>query len=561
MAACASQLTREEEQALYTAPKAPIQKTVTSFQEALQCMDDLFLENDIRDIGVLLEELGDATGKVKVGTRDMMIAAISEMTRKSGAIRVNSYGSDIKNTIEIMKAGGQKSAAAGASVPEYALRGSISQIDDGVTQEAQGGGIVLGPVSFGKKTSSSTSTVSVDLSVITTKDFTVIPGVTSNNTVVVRQTSSGSGDGGSSGSGGSPGTASSGGAAGGGGAGGWSAVGSIHKNTISITYNFNLSTNEGRGQAVRNLMQLGSIELLGKLTRVPYWHCLGLDNNEHPVVQEELKTWYHTLTRDGELIKYLKKQLALHGHYHGPIDASMNKDLQRALRDFAKDRGRKTSGAELDFELFAALTTSRLKQGRKVALWQERTAVYHAGNEEPARAEGPAPAPAGPSLVAAGAGLPADRSPAVEAAPAKAAGGGLRIEPVDPSPGRLPKQLRVSVGTPANVICVVSDSKKQRQARVFPGDLAKAKVGDKDRLQFKLSRSAEGLVLVYEAGETPRFWRGWDELSCVATRAAVGADASPGTDFAPAGSDLAAWRAKLKTGARDTWSEATWRAQ
>ncbi len=65
-------------------------------------MDYLFIDYGVRDLSMLVEELVDQTKKVNAGTRDMLITAVSDMTRRSRAIRVNAFGKDATNVISFL---------------------------------------------------------------------------------------------------------------------------------------------------------------------------------------------------------------------------------------------------------------------------------------------------------------------------------------------------------------------------------------------------------------------------------------------------------------------------
>lgn len=72
-------------------------RTLTDFSEALRCMDSMFIQYGSYDISMLVENLQDDTKKVKAGARDMLVSAVSEMTRRSQAVRLITFGSDAGN--------------------------------------------------------------------------------------------------------------------------------------------------------------------------------------------------------------------------------------------------------------------------------------------------------------------------------------------------------------------------------------------------------------------------------------------------------------------------------
>ena len=73
-------------------PASAPARNITNFSDALRCMDGLFITYGIRDVAVMVEDLDDKTKKVTAGTKDMLISAISTMTRRSRAWRATMTG-------------------------------------------------------------------------------------------------------------------------------------------------------------------------------------------------------------------------------------------------------------------------------------------------------------------------------------------------------------------------------------------------------------------------------------------------------------------------------------
>ena len=66
-------------------------RNIGNFNEALRCMDDLFLAQGKRDIYITTAGIPDATGLIATGTKEMFISAVSRMSAKSGAFRFVDY--------------------------------------------------------------------------------------------------------------------------------------------------------------------------------------------------------------------------------------------------------------------------------------------------------------------------------------------------------------------------------------------------------------------------------------------------------------------------------------
>eukprot|EP01038_Epipyxis_sp_PR26KG_P002958 gene2958-4200_t len=61
--------------------------------------------------------------------------------------------------------------------------------------------------------------------------------------------------------------------------------------TYGVQFNVGRDYTQGSGSAVRTLVDLATIELIGKWARVPYWQCLTLEQN-HPDFQRQLRDWF-----------------------------------------------------------------------------------------------------------------------------------------------------------------------------------------------------------------------------------------------------------------------------
>ncbi len=282
-------------------------RNVTGFSDGLRCMDDMFLKFGIGrgDYVLMIEELKDKTKKVNAGTRQMMLTAISDMTRRSGALRVNTYGADSGNLISFLSENGNKGVYA--NVPAFDIIGSISQYDDSVyKKQADASAELAGTVSGstvggggGKSASSSVTFMTVDLSVITAHNLALLPGVTTRNSVSLFNRGSAS-----------------------------SYDAGISKTGIS--FSFSSDTKDAVGQSLRGLIELSTIELVGKLVKLPYWNCLGMDPN-HPDIQNEISDWFFQLSNTKILHRTLKLQLALRGLYKGKIDESIDDEYIRGI--------------------------------------------------------------------------------------------------------------------------------------------------------------------------------------------------------------------------------------
>ena len=246
LGACVSidkKLEREFER-ISRGPSGSPYKTVTNFSYALSCMDKLMLESKTPKISVMVENLDDKTEEVKTGTRDMLISAISEMTTHSKAIKLIAYGKDTANLISFLKSANQDSVYK--NVPVYDIQGSITQFDKSLMRADTSLGLFWrGVGGSGKAYGASLDVIALDLNVLSAADMSIVPGVTSSNSVAVFQR-------------------------------GDSLNTDASINKLGVYFDINVGGSEGKAQALRNLVELAAIELVGKLTKTPYGQCLGL---------------------------------------------------------------------------------------------------------------------------------------------------------------------------------------------------------------------------------------------------------------------------------------------
>ena len=305
-------------------PKAAPARSFTSFTPALRCMDNLMVSYGVTGVTALVEDLHDATKKVNAGTRDMLISAVSDMTRRSNAVRLVAYGADSANVIGFLREAERKSAYQ--NVPDYGIRGSISQLDENLARRTDNVGVQLGPVGGGRSNLGAAQVLAVDLTMIRTEDLSVVPGVASRNSVVIVREGQGV-DANVSGS--------------------WRSQG------LSLNFERGLERNEGTSQALRGLVELASIELFGRLLKIPYWTCLGADATNEAVAAE-ITDWYYALYGSpGALVTYFQWQLKVRGAYDGEIDGEADESLRDAVSAYRKALGLDPA-PRLDQEFFAA---------------------------------------------------------------------------------------------------------------------------------------------------------------------------------------------------------------
>lgn len=297
----------ETAQTVKQGPAVVPYKSITNFSDGLRCMDNMLLDYGVRDVSVIVEDILDETKKVNAGTKDMLISAISDMTKRSRAIKPIAYGKDSGNTIGFLFQAQQREHFA--VIPPFGIRGSISQFDDAIVRKTIDGGISIEPfINVGAAKSATASVVGLDLNVLTTSDLAVVSGVSSRNSVIFIKEGKG-------------------------------IDGEATIKKFGINFSMSVQRQEGLSQSLRTLVELASIELVGRLARVPYWTCLGATDAD-PAVQAEITDWYDSMAANpAELIEYFQRQLRARKVYYGRVDGQVNDEFKEAVARYREALG------------------------------------------------------------------------------------------------------------------------------------------------------------------------------------------------------------------------------
>lgn len=361
LAACSEESVKKDASANTVAqmkgPETAPVRTITNFSQALTCMDNLFLMYGVRDLVVISEDLKDETKKVSAGTKDMLISTVSNMTKRSRAVRLVAYGSDSGNLIGFMKEAEKKTMFQ--LVPQYGIRGSISQLDESVAKKTEGGGLAIdGFLGVGKASVASTNVLGLDLTMMRTEDLSIVPGVTSSNSVVIFRSGTG-------------------------------LEGEAGYKKFGINYQSNLSKAEGQAQALRNLVELAVVELFGKLTKTPYWLCMGATAKDEQV-KTEISDWFQGMFAEpGEFVAYWQQQMRIRGVYTGDVNGEPDESLKDAVMAYREAMGMEKN-AKLDVEFFTAYLSANHYEVAPKA--KEKLASYRtAAAAELAKAADPSP--------------------------------------------------------------------------------------------------------------------------------------------------------------------------
>ncbi len=282
----------------------------SGFSAALRCMDVLLLEHGARDLSVMVEQLADPAQRQAAGTRELLMTALSDMTQRSRAIRV-------------VAADGASAGAAKRDIhalaPQYVLRGSIRQIEGTPLLRTTDGGSAAG----------ATSVIGVDLALLNSQDMSLVPGTSTLNVLTARRAAGGALQ--------------------------------VQLRKFGVAFNPTWSGQDAPAAAMRSLVELASIELVGRLTKVPYWTCLGATDADE-AVQAEIRDWYDTMAaRPAEIIQYFQLQLRQRRAYDGAIDGTVNPAFKDAVARYREAMGQARE-AKLSLEFFQAYLSADHRQ-------------------------------------------------------------------------------------------------------------------------------------------------------------------------------------------------------
>jgi hypothetical protein len=121
--------------------------------------------------------------------------------------------------------------------------------------------------------------------------------------------------------------------------------------TYGVQFNVGRDYTQGSGSAVRTLVDLATIELIGKWARVPYWQCLTLEQN-HPDFQRQLRDWFDEGAPSVRM-QLIARSLASQGYLRPGSEplADDSAALRAALARFQADNGMVVTGA-VDFPTY-----------------------------------------------------------------------------------------------------------------------------------------------------------------------------------------------------------------
>lgn len=317
---------------------APL-KSVSILRDGLACMDQMLREEGAPTTLIAIKNIPDASGLFSTGTKDMLITALSRMSRTSDAFRVVDYETDPlrQDTVQTMTNLLLSAGLIDLQKPQIYISGSISFGDKTVISKRKSIGVSTAATDTGYSWDTLGSVVGMDLHLGDMTTRTLYPGLDSANELVVA----------------TGGRAIEIGA---------KATG-LPKDIERIGLQFDISSdsNQGAGAAVRALVDLAAIELMGKWSRVPYWQCIQYDHN-HPEFARQMRQWYDDMSVS-QRVYNLQRALTALGYWKGLPDGDITDDLRNALMRYQSAVDLVPNG-RITFETYMRLLSSYVVAGK-----------------------------------------------------------------------------------------------------------------------------------------------------------------------------------------------------
>jgi hypothetical protein len=311
-------------------PRTAAVHNIGNFNEALRCMDDMFLAQGKQDIYITTAGIPDATGLIAAGTKEMFITAVSRMSSKSNAFRFVDYD---PTQLDVQVLSEMVGLHDDFVAPNYYVRGAITQLDSNVLQSQASAGVSIPGLDLAVNGNQVVSVVSIDLNVGKLITRQILPGISASNSMAVVQSGKGADVG-----------------------------GLIGKAGLSLSVS--LDKSEGFHQAVRNLIELSTIEVLGKLTRVPYWQCLSIEST-NPNFRAEARGWYDIMGQR-ERDSFVSAALLRTGYLRSQSD-SASPEFSDAVARYQADNDLVPSG-HVDFDMYYRMLANQSRpSGKPVA--------------------------------------------------------------------------------------------------------------------------------------------------------------------------------------------------
>lgn len=252
-------------------------RALTNFSDGLTCAGRLLKDNKVENIYVMAADIPDyseSNGAAGFGAKEMVISALSRLSEENGIVRFVAYDRRTPNIVALHNSHPKKN---NLRIPDFYIRGAVTQIDSSPFSSQQGTSLSVGDGVFsdllGAGASNSNSvtlkSVTLDLNMGLVSNYQLLPGVTSSNTLSVLKR-------------------------------GNSTELTVSFSKVGGIYSMNENKAGALSNALRALVEVGIIELMGKLYNVKYENCL-VNLDADSVLRGEIQTAYDFMTEQEQL--------------------------------------------------------------------------------------------------------------------------------------------------------------------------------------------------------------------------------------------------------------------
>ncbi len=308
-------------------------KSASAMREGLACMDRMLAAEQIPSTLIAVKGIPDPSGLFSTGTKEMVITALSRMSRTSQAFRVVDYEVDAlkQDTVQTMTSLLLNNGQIELRKPQIYVSGAISFGDKTVVSKRKSIGVSTANTDTGYSWDLLGTVVGLDLHLGDMNSRTLYPGLDSANELVVAT-------GGRSVE-----------------LGGRATGLPKHIYRMGAQYEVAAEVNQGAGGAVRLLVDLATIELVGKWAKVPYWQCIDYEQN-HPEFKRQMRTWFDEQSA-AERVTLAQRVLRAEGAWNGAVDGNDSTLLRNALATYQAALDLTPVGV-VNFETYAGLLRS-----------------------------------------------------------------------------------------------------------------------------------------------------------------------------------------------------------
>lgn len=322
LAGCSTFQARVPDDVLEENPVSHPVRALTGFSDGLVCMGRMLKANKVQTIYVTTDDIPDyseSNGAAGFGAKEMLVSALSRLSEENGIVRFVAYDRRTPNIVALHNSHPKKK---NLRVPDFFVRGAVTQINSSPFSHQKGNSLNLGEEALGEQLDSflgasysnsnsvTMRSVTLDLNMGLVSNYQILPGVTSTNTMSVLKK-------------------------------GNSTEFTVSFSKVGGIYSDNENRAGALSGALRSLVEVGVIELMGKLYNVPYEQCLAhLD--EDSIARQAIRDQFKLMSQEelAEFIAFeMERQGLIRKDENTIINGKPSADFQTAIAAFRVRNG------------------------------------------------------------------------------------------------------------------------------------------------------------------------------------------------------------------------------